>query len=349
MQFATEYSSRTQARARTQNVLESAACTVAAVLSKGGLEMLRTTIHAMILFFAVAPALPLHAQNGQIDIASYFQGKQVQLKIDMPGTQQGVDLRFDRGTPMDWKQYSSRLKKFGVAIPKDARSTVTTVVVKKDMIEFQLDGGGFGTFGDDTATTVDAKPVEKSNYEKQLERDIANTDDSDRKRDLQRDLDRERDRRERQDAANRRAAQVASQIKSQQVADNRGRGGSRFNLRWAGSIPAENLTPEGLMKVLTPYIEFSDSQAEAAGAPAPNGAIAPAPSSADSAGSPTGQLKRGMQMSEVNALLGQGRQLSESVSTEGLKTQVLEYLPGDRRVEVTYVEGLVIRFSISSR
>ena len=34
------------------------------------------------------------------------------------------------------------------------------------MIEFQLDGGGFGTFGDDTTTTVSAKPLEKSDYEK---------------------------------------------------------------------------------------------------------------------------------------------------------------------------------------
>jgi hypothetical protein len=56
-----------------------------------------------------------------------------------------------------------------------------------------------------------------------------------------------------------------------------------------------------------------------------------------------------MQMSDVTGLLGQGRQLSESVSQEGLKTQVFEYLPADRRVVVTYVDGLVIRFSISSR
>src|ERR1700684_1114721 len=158
-------------------------------------EMIRAASFYLAASLATATLpCPLRAQSAA-DVQNYFQGKQVQLKIDMPGTQQGVDLRFDRGTPMDWKQYSSRLKKFGVAIPKDGRSTITTISVKKDMIEFQLDGGGFGTFGDDTNTTVTAKPVEKSNYEKQLEQDIANTDDPDRKRDLQRDLDRERDRR----------------------------------------------------------------------------------------------------------------------------------------------------------
>jgi hypothetical protein len=333
-------------------MLESAACEVDARKYLGVFEMIRSAKFAIvIMFFFAGAARATLAQRDAIDIQNYFQGKQVQLKIDMPGTQQGVDLRFDRGTPMDWKQYSSRLKKFGVAIPKDERAIVTTIVVKKDLIEIQLDGGGFGTFGDDTNTTVQFKPVEKSSYEKQLERDISNTDDPDRKRDLRRALDRERDRRERQDTANRRAAQVASQIKSQQVAQDRMRGGSRFNLRWTGTIPAEQLVPEAVMKLLAPYVEFSDSQAgtpEASPASVTS-SVAGARPDADAAGSPTGQLKRGMQMSDVTDLLGQGRKLSESVSTEGLKTQLFEYLSGDRRVEVTYVDGLVIRFSISSR
>jgi hypothetical protein len=52
---------------------------------------------------------------------------------------------------------------------------------------------------------------------------------------------------------------------------------------------------------------------------------------------------------DVTKLLGEGRQLSESTSSDGLKTQVLEYLPGDRRAKITYVDRLVVRFSISSR
>jgi hypothetical protein len=50
----------------------------------------------------------------------------------------------------------------------------------------------------------------------------------------------------------------------------------------------------------------------------------------------------------VTNLLGQGKQLSESVSGDGLKTQTVQYSSGDRRVEVTYVEGVVVRYSISS-
>jgi len=100
------------------------------------------------------------------------------------------------------------------------------------------------------------------------------------------------------------------------------------------------------MKLLADYVDFNNIQAAAGAAPSgQNGA----PASESAAGSLTAQLKRGMKMSEVTSLLGQGRQLSESVSSDGLNTQTFEYLPGERRVEVTYVEGVVVRYSISSR
>jgi hypothetical protein len=174
----------------------------------------------------------------------------VLLKINMPSTQKGVDLRFNKATPMDWKEYSGRIKQSGTAIRKGDTARVTAIVVKKDVIEFQLDGGGFGTFGDDTTTKVEAKATDKSDYEKNLEKQISEITDEDRKIQLQRDLDRERARarREKQEAANQRAAQVASQMKAQQVADKRAQGGSRFNLRWFSSIPAE-----GLLAELSPF------------------------------------------------------------------------------------------------
>jgi len=289
-------------------------------------------------------------QGGAAAIQSYFTGKQVIVKIDMPGSQKGIDLRFNKPTPMDWKEYGSRVKQFGVAIHQGDVARVTAVVVKNDMIEFQLDGGGFGTFGDDTNTTVTAKPVEKSDYEKSLEKQIADTDDPDKKKQLQRDLDRERARRERQDAVNQQQAQYASQVKAQTVAQNRAAGGSRFNLRWSGSIPADQLTPEAVMQRLSEYIDFKGSQPASAAASAPNNAVAaqPASTALDANTPATAKLKRGMKIEEVTTLFGPGKQLSESVGDQGLKTQVYEYTSGDRRVEVTYVDGLVVRYSISS-
>jgi len=305
-----------------------------------------------VVFFAVSVAsLPSGAQGGQSALQSYFVGKQVKVQIDMPGTQQGVDLRVERADPMDWKAYSNRLKENGAALRSGDRATVTTLVVKKNLIEFQLDGGGFGTFWDDTRTTVTPYHVDKSGYEKQLERDVSNTSDPQKRRDLQRELDRVRDRREREQRADDRAAQIASQIKAQEVADKRLRGGSRFNLRWSGSIPQDQLTPEAVMKLLDGYVDFGNLQAQKAILqPAAQNVAANANPPANGApNTPMTQLKRGMQIGEVSELMGLGRRLSESTSEEGLKTQIFEYLPDDYRVEVTYVDGVVVRYSISSR
>jgi hypothetical protein len=304
------------------------------------LDVFRSAASAVLLALSLC-ASPLSAQNPD-SLSSYFTGKEVVLKIDMPGTQQGVDLRYNKDNPMNWKEYANRLKSNGAAIHKGDTARVTAVVVKDDRIEFQLDGGGFGTFLDDSSTTVNPKTIEKSSYEKQLERDIANTTDDDKRRQLQRDLDRERSRRERQEADNRAAAQIASQIKAQKVADDRLRGGSRFNLRWSGSIPPDQKTPDGVKKLLADYVSFDGLQTAAAVAPA-----APGPAS-DASVPATAHLKRGMKMEEVTSLFGPGKQMSESVSNDGLKTQTMQYVSGDRRVDVTYVEGLVVRYSISS-
>ncbi len=301
--------------------------------------------------FAIATAsLPCGAQGGgQSALQSAFIGRQVRIEIDMPGTQQGVDLRVEHDDPMDWRAYTSRLKQFGPAIRSGDRATVTTLVVKKNLIEFHLDGGGFGTFWDDTRTTVTPYQIEKSSYERQLENDIRNTSDPQKKRDLQRELDRVRYRREREQAADNRAAQIASQLKAQEVADKRIRGGSRFNLRWSGSIPQDQLTPETVMKLLDGYVNFGDlaGQKPILEPVAQNIAAPNAPANAPN--SPITQLKRGMQIGEISELLGLGRMLSESTSEEGLKTQIFEYLPNDYRVEMTYVDGVVVRYSITSR
>jgi hypothetical protein len=281
----------------------------------------------------------------EASLEGYFTGKQVVVKIDMPGSQKGIDLKYNKPTPMDWNDYSSRLKSDGIAIHKGDVARVTKFVVKSDMIEFQLNGGGFGTAGDDTNTVVSATSVPKSQYEKDLEKQIAATTDAKKKQELQNDLNRERSRRERQDAQNQNGAKIASQIKAQQVADRRLQGGSRFNLRWQGSIPSDSRNPDAVMKLLAEYVDFNVANA-GAGAPVVNNVAAAGPAPSGGAAS---QLKRGMRIDEVSNLLGQGRVLSESVSNEGLKTQVLEYTTADSVVDVTCVEGVLVKYTISSR
>jgi hypothetical protein len=102
------------------------------------------------------------------------------------------------------------------------------------------------------------------------------------------------------------------------------------------------------MKLLSDYLDFTPAQAnaESAGATA-NASPAPSATQEEPAGSPIAQLKRGMSLADVNTLLGPGKQLSKSVGDQGLKTSVYRYLTADRQTDVTFVDGVVVRFAIS--
>ncbi|HEY4358911.1 MAG TPA: hypothetical protein VGN16_24405 [Acidobacteriaceae bacterium] len=215
---------------------------------------------------AVLASLPVSAQS---PLESYFVGRQVVVKMDMPGTQKGIDLHYDKSTPMDWNDYTSRIKTYGIALHQGDVARITKFIVKKDMIEFHLDGGGFGTAGDDSSTTVSPRFIPKNDYEKDLEKKISQTTDPKTKRNLQDDLDRERSRREREQNKNNSEAAIASQLKAQQVADKRLHGGSRINLRWKDSIPSDNRSPDAVVALLAQYVDFNVPAGAGSGAGAP--------------------------------------------------------------------------------
>ena len=102
----------------------------------------------------VALAAPLRAQNEAV-LRQAFEGKVVTVKIDMPATQQGVDVYPLDQMPVDFREVAQRLKDNSTALRIGQQVMVTKVVVKKNShIEFQLGGGGYGTFGDKTSTDV---------------------------------------------------------------------------------------------------------------------------------------------------------------------------------------------------
>jgi hypothetical protein len=102
------------------------------------------------------------------------------------------------------------------------------------------------------------------------------------------------------------------------------------------------------MQLLADYLEFTPARANVENISAEANA-APPSGAPDEPGSPTAQLKRVMSFADVNTLLGAGKQLSESVGDQGLKTSVYRYLTADRQADVTFVDGMVVRFSISSK
>jgi hypothetical protein len=287
-------------------------------------------------------------QANEAELRRAFEGKQVILRIDMPGTHNGVNLRLDRDEPMDWREYSRRIKTFGVSIPKGQTAMVTSLIIKKDLIELHFDGGGYGTFGDDTSTSVSTY-VPRSRYETELERDIRRETDPVRRRRLQADLDRERSRRFREEARLRAAAEPVNAMKRQEVMERRLRGGSRFNLR--GLAGTADVLPNQIMEWLRDYVDFSG---DAGGRPlvdsaaaAPRPAAQPQPRQNPASSAPL--LRRGMTMDEVQEKLGPGKLLSESVGADGLLSQQWEFTGPDNVVTLTSVEGLVVKYAMTSR
>jgi hypothetical protein len=128
--------------------------------------------------------------------------------------------------------------------------------VKDNNIEFQLAGGGYGTFGDDTDTSVHYTPSDKSRREKDLENQIDAEKDPDRRRSLQRELDRVRRDRQQSDNISRSIAQDAAESKKARIDAKRTQGGSRFNLHFATKTLGDALTPEMVMRALAPYVAF---------------------------------------------------------------------------------------------
>jgi hypothetical protein len=299
-------------------------------------------VRKLFLGLVVAILLSAVAAAQGSALQSAFLGKEVEVRIDLPASQQGVDLRFNNAQPLDYREYSQRVKSFGIAIRKGDTPTVTSVVVKKDRIEFQLDGGGYGTFWDDTSG-VSARTIGKSDYERQLESDLARETDAKRRDQLRRDLDRERSRRERDQWAENSRAAIANEIKQSEIAKKRLQGGSRFNLRWPGRVPEGDLTPEAVMERLAPWVSFRGTKASPNVLDAQAAAPPPLP-----ANSPV-QLQRGMRMSAVEALLGKGQLLTENKSGDGLRSSEYRYLTIDNLIDVTYVEGVLVRYAISSR
>jgi hypothetical protein len=284
--------------------------------------------HTVIMVLALAA--PSAAQD-EAALRTAFEGKRVTLRIDMPGTSDGVDVQGDARRALDFKEYGDRLKRYGTAIRAGESVTVTLVKMKKDLIEFQLAGGGFGTFGDDTNTSASIPDARKTQREKDLEKRIDDENDRDRRRAMERELDELRDRRDRE---NRRIAaerERQSEMKRTRIAEQRLRGGSRFNLRYDDRVP-EGIRPQDLVAALGEYVDF-------------DGGVRPEPAP------PTGDitaLRKGMSRAEAERLFGRPVQTSKKGDGD-LAVTTLVFDAGDQRVTADFVEEILVRYTISSK
>src|SRR3954471_16439007 len=212
------------------------------------LSLQRALVSACVVSaLSAAGAIPASAQS-EAELKDFFEGKSVRIKIDMPATQEGIDVWPDARRPMDFAQYSARLKSNGISVHNGDSVMVTKVRVKDKLIEFQLAGGGYGTFGDDTGT-VSAPTASKTQRAKDLEKWIKDEHDLTRKRRMQQELDTLRHDREREDARNKSNAAAATEAKKARVSTERLHSGSRFNIRYQTGVPV-GLGPDGVMRAL---------------------------------------------------------------------------------------------------
>ena len=280
----------------------------------------------------MALAAPLLAQNEAV-LRQAFEGKVVAVKIDMPATQQGVDVYPLDQIPIDFREVAQRLKDNSTSLRIGQQVMVTKVVVKKNShIEFQLGGGGYGTFGDNTSTDVSVVNQSETKAEKALRDSIKHAPGPTKRKQFEKELASLREERERENSRAEAEAKQAQSVMEANLRAKRAESGSRFNVRYRNGIPGDALTPEGLMRALAQYVDFGPASGVA--------------SSDAGSGKTYGSLRKGLLLDEVETLLGPAATASET--KEGRLTVLNRtYRKDGQKVSASFVNGVLIDFAIT--
>jgi hypothetical protein len=301
----------------------------------------------LLLFFAAATA---QAQSEDA-LREAFEGKRVVLHQDMPATQLGVDVSVSWSGEgrMAVAGYTRNLQTYGMSLPSGASPMVTKVKVKGDMIEFQLDGGGYGVFGDITDPTVTWTPLPKSNREKDLERQLEYEQDHRERDRITRELNDLRRRRDNENNRRRREAEEQTRVNAEAIASKRAQGGSRFNLRFPEKLTPERMRPDLVVRALADYVSFPWLE-RSRPAPRPSATRPTPPSPPMPPGpSPTSaSLKKGMPLADVVHVLGQPTRRAEKLEGS-LKLQVLTFETATDIVEAQFLDGILVKYSFNSK
>jgi hypothetical protein len=300
---------------------------------------------ALALALALAAPPALAQATGEEVLRDRFEGTFVRVKMDLPAHQKGVDVYPQERPNLDYSELGKRIKRYGVGVRRGEEIQVTKVKLKKDLIEFQLGGGGYGTFGDDTGD-VSVPTAAKTRREKNLEEDLKRTTDPARRRQIQEEIDDLRREREREDAHNQAIAAEASEVKKEAIRARAAESGSRFNVRFRGPVPASALEVAGLMDALDEFVVFDvgdhDPDHDADGGVVMDAPVETPPVSGVAA------LRKGMTRAEAEAVLGAPTKVTPG--KEGtLKVERLVFTTEGERIEALIVEGVLVRYAVTSK
>lgn len=301
-------------------------------------------------------ALPLVASvasaQDEMTLRQAFEGKMVTTRLEMPATSKGVDVFPRDATPLNVRELAERIKEFGAALRPGQQVMVTKVVVKGNShIEFQLGGGGYGTFGDALSSPSSVRTTSKgeTKEERDLKAQIKAAQGPTRRKELEKQLRAMQQERERENARAEAEVAQANIAREQLLLSKRAQSGSRFNIRFRDGILPHYKTPAGVTEALSQYLDFGTSAAAVpasapASAPAAAGA-APTTSPPPAAGS-VASLRKGLTLEEVERILGPAATASEK--KEGSMT-LLErgYRKDGMKVRASFMNGVLIDYAIS--
>lgn len=286
-------------------------------------------------FVLLVPTLIL-AQS-ESELKRFFEGKTVILKIDMPATSQGVEVYPLRQPSVNFEDYGKRLKKYGISLRSGESAIITKVKTKDKHIEFQLGGGGYGTFGDDMGN-VPSTNVEKTEREKNLEQAIKQEKDATKKKALQEEHDELKKQRELEERRLRLEAEQQKKQNEMMVREKASQSGSRFNIRYDHELSAREMTPASVMAALDEVVDFPPEFLGGSGDTEP-----------DVSDYPPGQpeLRKGLLWEEVAVMFGAPQAVSERMEGS-LKVMSCTFAKHSREIKMEFVEGVLIRYTISS-
>lgn len=322
-----------------------------------------------IAIAAVLSASAAHTASAQdeMSLRQAFEGKMVTAKLDMPATSKGIDLFPRDGMPLSVRDLADRMKEYGTGIKSGQSVMITKVVVKGNShIEFQLGGGGYGTFGDAMSAPSSASTTTagESAEERELKRQIKEWKGGPTgRKDLEHKLSNMQAERSRENDRAKAEATQANVQREQLLMSKRAQAGSRFNIRFRDGILPYYKTPAGVMEALAQYVDFGSAMASSpnAGGP-PNAASATSGASATAApasnltstpaGAPAAAnagiaaLKKGLTLEEVEKILGPATTAAEK--NEGSVT-ILErgYRKDGTKVKAKFVNGVLVDYTIA--
>ncbi len=209
------------------------------------------TLFAAMISSPVSAQTPKDLLNAALsDLQAHFAFMEVRATINLPATEDGVDVRTWMTPSVDLKRNLNRCSRHGIAV-KPGGSIQVGLIKKKDKhIEFHLGAGGWEGRSP-YAPQAAAKSTDELNLEAKLR-----TAEGREAETIRRQLAHLREMRlEADKRAQAQFRRTLAEHKRKKVA-----AGSRFNIRYKKNLTPDDLTPESVMAALAPYLKFGPEE-----------------------------------------------------------------------------------------